>query len=413
MPSERSSERYKIETGEKIHPLVRQLFLNKLRRAGVALTAHQIIDHARKRKLPAPTLSEAFRFLREDVPELAGFAGGRVKPKSGEYQTIGVSKSGVFFIDYGEFYKEWSWHNGGCTGFLLAVENLTNRLFVEPTKGKSTDQWLNSIAKFLEQTRNVKLVYSDRDSVALSRRFRDRLETKYGVKWRFLAKDNKSYLAESLIGFFKRKLAQALRAKGGKRWIDFVKPICDTYNAQTIPKTTYKRGAVDESNFDRFVGQLFGVSDPSLERYNSFKAGPFETDSWNKAVFRFSKGDRVHVVKTAIWKKHLLPDGRKANVFSKRSTGGAFTSKTFTIAGCQLRAVRDYSTLVPVYSLKELGERHLTFYEPQLRRAGKWAEREEENEAAERRQSRSSSVEASPPSRAVLLRRTRPSAETG
>ena len=377
MSSDADSKKHKIETGERIHPLLRQLFLNKLRRSGVALTAHQLIDHARRRKLPAPTLSEAFRFIREDVPELAGFAGGRSKPKPGHYQTIGVSKSGVFFIDYGEFNKAWSGHNKGCTGFLLAVENLTNRLFVEPTRGKNTDQWLRSIAKFLEQTRNVKLVYSDRDSVAQSKKFRDKLEVKYGVKWRFLAKDNKSYLAESLIGFFKKKLGQGLRAKGGKRWIDLVQPICDTYNSQVIPKTKFKRGAIDETNFDNFVGQLFGESDPSLSRYNSFKAGPFETKSWNKAIFKFDKGDKVLVVKSAIWKKHLLPDGRKENVFSKHSSEGAFSSKPLTIAGRQLRAIRDYSRMVPVYSLKELGERHLTFYEPQLRRAGKWANESE------------------------------------
>ena len=377
------SKKHKIETGELIHPLLRQLFLNKLRRSGVALTAHQLIDHARKRKLPAPTLSEAFRFIREDVPDLAGFASGRTKPKSRDYQTIGVSKSGVFFIDYGEFNKSWAGHNKGCTGFLLAVENLTNRLFVEPTKGKNTDQWLKSIAAFLEQTRNVKLVYSDRDSVAQSKKFRDRLEEKYGVKWRFLAKDNKSYLAESLIGFFKRKLGQGLRAKGGKRWIDLIRPICDTYNSQTVPKTKFKRGAIDESNFDRFVGQLFGESDPTLSRYNSFKAGPFETKAWNKAIFKFDKGDKVLVVKSAVWKKNLLPDGRKESVFSKRSSEGAFTSTPFTVAGRQLRAVRDYSRLVPVYSLKELGERHLTFYEPQLRRAGQWAN-EREKDSAER-----------------------------
>jgi len=363
------------KSAQTIHPLLRQLYLNKLRRSGVAFTAHQLIDQARQRRLPVPNLSEAFRFLREDVPELSGFASGRVRPKSNRFQTIGVSKSGVFFIDYGEFNKSWSGHNKGCTGFLLAVENLTNRLFVEPTRGKDTNQWINSIAKFLEQTRNVKLVYSDRDSVAQSKKFRDRLESRYGIKWRFLAKDNKSYLAESLIGFFKRKLAQGLRAKGGKRWIDLVKPIYETYNAQRIPKTTYKRGAIDDSNFDRFVGQLFNEKDPELSRYNSFKAGPFKTESWNRAIFKFKPGDKVLVVKSAIWKKNSAKD--KQHVFTKKSSEGAFSSTPFTVAGYQLRANRNYSHLVPVYSLKELGERHLNFYEPQLRRAGKWADESE------------------------------------
>ena len=80
----------------RVHPLVQKLFLDHLRKKGVALTGHQLIDEARRRRLKPPTLQEAFRFIREDVPELVGFAGGRVRPKQTHFQTIGVSKPGVF-----------------------------------------------------------------------------------------------------------------------------------------------------------------------------------------------------------------------------------------------------------------------------------------------------------------------------
>ena len=356
---------------------MKTLFLNKYRRTGVALTGRQLVESARQRKLPVPHLAEALRFIREDVPELAGFASGRQKPK--RYQTIGVSKPGVFFVDYGEFNKKWAGSNGGCTGFLLGVENLTNRLFVEPTRGKDTNQWLIAVAKFLENTRNVKLVYSDRDSVAQSEKFRTRLEQRYGIRWRFLAKDNKSYLAEALIGYFKRKLGQGLRVgSGGKRWVDLVRPICETYNAQKVPGTKFKRGAIDEHNFDAFVGQLFGERDPELSRYNSFKAGPFATKSWNDAIFKYEPGDRVVVLKSAVWKREA--GAEKKNFFEKKSARGAFTQTAYTIAGRQLRADRRFKYMVPVYSLKEVGERHLNYYEPQLRKVGKWTAEEEEEE---------------------------------
>jgi len=370
------------KTSKEIDPAVKTIFLNKYRRTGVALTGLQLLEAARQRKLPVPSLGEALRFIREDVAELAGFAGGRQKPK--HYQTVGVSKPGVFFVDYGEFNKKWASNNDNCTGFLLAVENLTNRLFVEATRGKDTNQWLIAVAKFLEKTRNVKLVYSDRDSVAQSEKFRNRLEKRYGIRWRFLAKDNKSYLAESLIGFFKKKLGQGLRRTGQdkKRWVDLVQPICQTYNDQKVPGTRFRRGGIDDHNFDAFVGQLFGEKDPELSRYNSFKAGPFATESWNKAIFKFKPGDKVVVLKSAVWKRE--PGAERKNFFEKRSAKGAFTSAAYTVAGRQLRADRRFKYMVPVYSLKEVGERHLNYYEPQLRKVGGWTEKETDEKETER-----------------------------
>ena len=361
---------------QSIHPLAKKLFLNKLRKTGVALTATQLIDLAKERRIPAPSLVEAYRFIREDVPELAGYSGGRTKQKGSQFQTIGVSRPGVFFIDYAQFHANWAGANNKCTGFLLAVENLTNRLYALPTRGKDTNQWVNSIAKFLENTRDVNLVYSDRDSVAQSERFRKRLQKRYGIRWQFLAKDNKSYLAETFIGFVKRKLGQGLRTKEGaksnsKCWIDLLQPICDAYNHQKVPGTRFRRGAISKTNFNNFVNELFGESDVTLTRFNSFKAGPFDNEKWNKDIFKFERGDKVLVLKSAVWKKEAR-DSKKETVFTKRSSEGAFTRKPFTIAGRQLRAVRNYKFMVPVYSLKEIGERHLNYYEPQLRKIGQW-----------------------------------------
>ena len=359
-----------------IHPLAKKLFLNKLRKTGVALTATQLIDLAKERRIPAPTLVEAYRFIREDVPELAGYSSGRTKPKGSHFQTIGVSRPGVFFIDYAQFRPEWAGYNNKCTGFLLAVENLSNRLFVLPTRGKDTNEWIHSIVKFLENTRDVNLVYSDRDSVAKSEKFRRRLQKRYGIRWQFLAKDNKAYLAETYIGFVKRKLGQGLRAKekeGSKRWIDLLQPICDAYNHQKVPGTKYRRGAISKTNFNDFVGELFGEADVTLSRYNSFKAGPFDNEKWNKDIFKFKPGDKVLVLQSAIWKKEARDSkSSKQTVFTKKSSEGAFTRTPFTIAGRQLRAVRNYKFMVPVYSLKEIGERHLNYYEPQLRKVGEW-----------------------------------------
>jgi len=369
MPVGGRSKRSKFPAGTSVDPSVKRLFRSKYANTGVALTGTQLVDLARQRRLPVPSLSAAYKFLREQVPELGAFAGGRQKPGGDHYQTIGVSRPGVFFVDYGEFRKEWAGSNGGATGFLVAVENLTNRLLALPTRGKSSDQWLDSLKKFLEAARDISTVYSDRDSVARSPKFRDRLARRYGLNWYFLKKGHKSYLAERYIGFLKRKLGQALAGKTGgdsKRWTQFLKPICDTYNSERVPGTRYRRGSINKTTFNDFVGQLFGVRDPTLERYNSFKAGPFETEAWNRACFKYRPGDSVRILRKSAWLK-----GTSAriggNVFYKRSAHGAFTEEIFKVAGRQLRANRSHTRLVPVYSIKEFGERHLHFYEAELR----------------------------------------------
>ena len=351
------------------------LFRSKFEKTGVALTSHQLLEACKKAKInPTPSLGYLQQLIRLKTAAGGVFA----KPPSSKQpsQSVGVAKAGVYFIDYGEFHKSWAGSNNGCTGFLVAVENLTNKLFVEPTKGKDTRQWLNSIAKFVENTRDVQLVYSDRDAVATSPSFRQGLVSKYGIRWHFLKKGNKSFLAERYIAFVKKKLSQALlgnndddandkgkgKGKGKKRWIDYVPAICQTYNDQIVPGTKLKRSAIGKHNFDLFIERLFGES--AANRHSSFKAGPFETESWNRAVFKFQLGDRVRVLRTL--------DGKQAGgSFAKNSIEGAYSTRVFTVAGRQLRANRLRTRLVPVYSLAELGERHLHFYQHELSRVGR------------------------------------------
>lgn len=375
-PTSSSSAKATSSSSSSLHhldPRLKDLFLRKYQRTGIALTASQLIDLAKQRKiLPLPSKAAVHRFIREDVNELGAFTQPtQLKRKSNEHQTIGVPRSGVYFIDYGEFHKEWAGSNNRCTGFLVCVENLTNKLFVAPTQGKNTQQWLNSIAQFVENTRDIKLMYSDRDSVAISSNFRDNIRNKYKIRWEFLVKGNKAYLAERYIEFVKRKLSQALASPAGeknrKRWIDFVPELISSYNNERIGNTQFKRGGVTQANFDTFVGQLFKVSDPSLSRYNAFKAGPFENKTWNKVIFKFDLGDKVRVLNSANWKdKKSLG----LHAFSKASTTGSFSNKVYTVSGRQLRANSTYKRMIPVYSLSEFGERHLHFYENELARVG-------------------------------------------
>lgn len=343
----------------------------------VALTGTQLLATAREKKLKV-TPAEVYAYLRERVPEVAPF--GRRDPVR-HHQTIGVARYGVYFVDYGEFHRDWAGSNSGCTGFLVAVENLTNRLYALETRGKSTAQWTDSLRKFFELTRDVSTVYSDRDSVATSPKFREEMRSLYGIEWHFLKKGHKSYLAERYIGLLKTKLSQALakvaseRGEGApppRRWVDYLAPICDEYNAEKIAGTSYRRRAVQKGNFDHFLEQLFKTDDAEL-LFNAAKAGPFERESWNRRVFRYDLGDRVLLARSANWKE----SGEKLGAFGKATMRGAFGAKSYTVSGRQLRVDRSRKRMVPVYALAEMGPA-MHFYERELRRVGYGSGRRDE-----------------------------------
>ena len=281
------------------------------------------------------------------------------RPKA--YQTIGVLRPGVYFMDYAEFHKSWGWHNKGCTGFLLAVENVTNRLFVHPCKTKGTAPWEEAIEKFIELTRNVTTVYSDRDTVVTSRNFRHQMVTRHNVIWYFLKKGSKAYLAERYIGFVKTKLSQALESRHEsptKNWIQFVQPLVTEYNRQKIEGTTYSRQAVDANNFQHFLQQKFKMSDPET-LFSGFKIGPFVNKQWNLAIFKFALGQKVLLATASNWKQ-------QKSGFEKRSTKGSFGSSLYTVSGRQLRQTANKKKFVAVYALQEFGN-SLHFYEAELR----------------------------------------------
>lgn len=346
----------------------------RLSQTGVSLTASQLQQRVAKKVGRTIPLDRVYSFLRTGTAApIASLQASQKSKRPRAFPTVGVSKAGLFYIDYGEFKKKWAGSNNGCTGFLVAVENLSNRLFVYPTKGKNTKQWLETVARFVELTRDVKVLYSDRDSVATAPRFKAHVESKYGVRWKFLRKGNKSFLAERYVRFVKTKLSQALAHAGSegkvqKRWVDYVAAICEEYNNEKISGTSYRRGSIAVDNFEDFVRQLFRLKDVSLERFNAYAAGPFENAGWNSRIFKFDIGDRVLLANAANWKS-------KGGVFAKASQDGGFGDREYTVSGRQLRADREFKRLCPVYSLLEFdereGERRLHFYENELVRRGR------------------------------------------
>lgn len=82
----------------------------------------------------------------------------------------------------------------------------------------------------------------------------------------------------------KTKFSQALKHKGWKNWTKFVKPIVDEYNKEKIDRTSYQHQAVNRQNFSHNLSQLMRTAELELN-FNSFKAGPFANEGWNKKFF--------------------------------------------------------------------------------------------------------------------------------
>ena len=349
-----------------IDPRLSTYYKSRLAKAKVALTGLQLMEKAQKMGLLGKNTKTAvrksvYKFLREEATTRGPSFARRDKVK--HYQGTVAFKPGVYFVDYGEYQKKWRKKNSGATGFLVAVENLTNKLFVLPTRGKDTRQWLQSLSDFVEKTRQVSVIYSDRDSVA-SKAFRTRVKNRYGIRWYFLKKGHKSYLAERYIGFVKTKLSQVLESDSalarGKRWVDLVEPLVREYNTQLIPGTRYRRQAVNKENYSDFLAQLFKTPDYDLQISGRI-IQPFDNQRWNRAIFAFDLGDKVRVSRKADWTD---PENRAG--FKKVSTVGGYGSKIYTVSGRQLRTTKEGNRFVPVYRLKEIADGGFNFYQNEL-----------------------------------------------
>lgn len=130
---------------------IKKIFHDKLKKTGVALTGSQLWQYAKKSGIRV-TRDQINKFISRELT-VARFAPVR-KPK--QFQTISVLRPGVFFLDYAEFRPDLKHLNGGKTGFLVGVQNVTNQLYVTPCGNKTTESWLKAVESFVEHTQNVR-----------------------------------------------------------------------------------------------------------------------------------------------------------------------------------------------------------------------------------------------------------------
>lgn len=327
------------------------------------LSAALELKKLKRRRLPISAQDVANYYLQGGPDEFVRFTRPRkIRPKY--FQSLPTIKLGMWHIDYAEYQKNWAHLNNGKNGFILAVENFTNKLFVYPCKGGSnTLNWLKAIKLLVKKYPYINSFYSDPDPVATSPKFRRLIHNKYKIRWLYLRKNVKSFLAERYIGYVKNVLSltiginsQAKNEIEGK-WVKYVEPLIEAYNKQIIPRTKFRRCDVNKDNFDKFLQQLTGLKHPDMKFYLS-RAGPFKNPQWNRLLFKFDLGQKVFINPDANY--HLIK-GKRFNW--KRSIKGSYDPKIFTISGRQLRASKMHANiLVPMYSLAEFDRAFATDY---------------------------------------------------
>jgi len=352
------SKKYNGTAAAVVNTLLSKLYNTKKDKSGVILTANQLYQYAVKDNKTVTRKAVSDYLKTQHIS--ARYTAPAKRPNA--FQTISHPRVGVYFLDYAEFHKDWTYHNKGNTGFLVAVENITNRLFVIPCKGKATDQWEKAVEEFVEIVRNVRTIYTDRDAVATSLSFQINIQKLYNIKWHFLVKGSKSYLAERFIRYTKEKLSQALIVKDTKNWVQFIDAIVKEHNQEKIQGTSYSRGAISNENFNHFLSQRLRLNkhsqlkhlklsdDPTL-RINSARIyNDFITSSWNDSIFSFAPGDKVLIARRSDWKHNKKI---ASSAFFKTSHWGTFDDKVYTIASRQLRATKGFKGYAPMYALKE------------------------------------------------------------
>lgn len=280
----------------------------------------------------------------------------RIRPR--QFQTLPTVKLGVYHTDHSTFFPQWAEHNDGNTGFIVYVENFTNRLFAYPCLSTNKESWSRAMRHFFSEVDNVNTVYSDADAVPVSEQWRKSVEQRYGIRWHFLRRMPKAFLAERYVGYIKRQLSISMAMESVRknqqvmRWVDMLKPLWKNYNRQKIMHTNFERDKVTPQKFEKFLAELKKDKEPEMG-FHFYKAGPFSIESWNRRLFKFNLGQKVYVLRKSDPSVDIT-----YRFFSKATRHGSWDiNKVFTVSGRQLRSTKN-NDLIPVYSLKEFDKKH-------------------------------------------------------
>jgi hypothetical protein len=161
---------------------------DKNAKRGVVLSAVQLAAHARKLGI-----SFAWNELRQMRHRFkyAAFSSRFRQPL--RYMSSSVQKYGVVFLDAAVMMPRHKNVNGGCGGFLAAVESLSQQMFAVGMKDGTTSSWEKAVTVLAEtKFHSMRVVVTDRDSAVKSQAFRDSIKERFGISWTHLKNRSKA-----------------------------------------------------------------------------------------------------------------------------------------------------------------------------------------------------------------------------
>jgi len=163
-------------------------YFEKNAKLGIVLSAVQLAKYAKKEGIPF-----VFKDLRQMRHRFKYSAFSSQYKRPLRYMSSAIQKYGVVFIDAAVMEPRHRNVNGGCGGFLVAVESLSQQMFAVGMKDGTTASWERAITQLAEtKFHSMRVVISDRDTAVKSQAFRDSIKKRFGISWTHLKNRNKA-----------------------------------------------------------------------------------------------------------------------------------------------------------------------------------------------------------------------------
>ena len=325
-----------------------RFYLAQLRR-GVAPTLKEL--QTESRRLGLRRTRKQLTDMRFDYEFMAVRTPFR---RTSAYVGSQVDKLGNLFLDMGEFGKSMRVSNGGKRYILVGVDALSQRLAVVPLANKSQAAWEAGVTRMIERDFPlVRSIVTDLDTAVAGKAFQAKIRLRHGIRWYHLRQRSKSFKAENMIGYVKRRLGLALAANGDRNWVRHVASVVDDYNSRPVSGTTVARSAVTKANELEVLAEKLGVED-LVPHVNSRLIKSMSPATRAAVGFRYAAGDRVLLANKANYETvaRLEQAASGGGAFAKTSVVGSYGSKVYVVSSAFLKANRTH--YIPVYGLEKM-----------------------------------------------------------
>ena len=258
-----------------------------------------------------------------------------------------ISGLGWVEIDLGFFTK----HNIKYGKFMLAVDILSKRVYVESIKNKT----FNSIKTFLLNLKKqpgftyLRRILSDKESALKSNKNKEELEKLLKIK--IFLTDRKASMAERFIRSYKLYTSKALLAKklNYTKWRYVIEDVLLKLNTKKLYNSSFRPIDINTKNYISYIQYL--MENKPYFAFNFYRIGlPSKKYILNK-IFKYNINDLVYLA------KKIYPNIKVRNQYfgETRSVAGHFDKSLphFKIINRKL-VLSSQLNISPIYDIKPI-----------------------------------------------------------